>query len=78
MPSSPVQLLKAAAAFIAHAFGLWGSLPETTRLLIALGLCVFLIINGSRADRTGVSVTYFFSAFAVFAYIFRMGIHMMQ
>lgn len=78
MPSSPTQLLKAVAAFIGGAFGLWGSLPETTRVIIALGLCVFLIFNGSKADRTGVSVTYFFSAFAVFAYIFRMGIHMIQ
>lgn len=78
MPSSPTQLLKAVAAFIGGVFSLWGSLPETTRVLIALGLCVFLIFNGSKADRTGVSVTYFFSAFAVFAYIFSMGIHMMQ
>jgi hypothetical protein len=39
---------------------------------------MLLIFNGSRADRTGVSVTYFFGAFAVFAYIFRMGVHMMQ
>jgi len=78
MPSSPTQLLKALVAFIGGVFGLWGSLPETTRVLIALGLCVFLIFNGSKADRTGVSVTYFFSAFAVFAYIFSMGIRMMQ
>jgi len=70
--------LKAVAAFIAGAFGLWGSLPEMTRVLIALGLCVLLIFSGSRAERTGVSVTYFFSAFAVFAYIFRIGIHMLQ
>jgi hypothetical protein len=78
MPSSPAQLIRAVAAFIAGALGLWHSLPETTRVIIALGLCVFLIFNGSRADRTGVSVTYFFSAFAVFAYIFSMGVHMMQ
>jgi hypothetical protein len=78
MPSFLIQLIKAVVAFIVGAFGLWGSLPETTRVIIALGLCVFLIFNGSRADRTGVSVTYFFSAFAVFAYIFSMGIHMMQ
>ncbi len=78
MASSVIHLFKAVAAFIVGALGLWGSLPEMTRVLIALGLCVLLIINGSRADRTGVSVTYFFSAFAVFAYIFSMGIHMMQ
>jgi hypothetical protein len=78
MASSVIHLFKTVAAFIVGALGLWGSLPEMTRVLIALGLCVLLIINGSRADRTGVSVTYFFSAFAVFAYIFSMGIHMMQ
>jgi hypothetical protein len=78
MPSFLIQLFKAVVAFFAGAFGLWGSLPEMTRVIIALGLCMFLILNGSRADRTGVSVTYFFGAFAVFAYIFRMGIHMMQ
>jgi hypothetical protein len=73
-----MQFFKAVVAFIVGALGLWGSLPETTRVIMALGLCVLLIFSGSRADRTGVSVTYFFSAFAVFAYIFSMGIHMMQ
>ena len=78
MPSSLTQLLKAVVGFIGGAMGLWGSLPEPTKVIIALGLCMLLIFNGSRADRTGVSVTYFFGAFAVFAYIFRMGVHMMQ
>ena len=78
MPSVLIQLFKAVVAFFADAIGLWGSIPETTRVIIALGLCMLLIFNGSRADRTGVSVTYFFGAFAVFAYIFRMGVHMMQ
>jgi hypothetical protein len=78
MPSFLIHLFTGVVGFIAGALGLWGSLPETTRVIIALGVCVLLILNGSRADRTGVSVTYFFSAFAVFAYIFRMGIHMMQ
>jgi hypothetical protein len=78
MPSFLIQLFKAVVAFIAGAMGVWGSIPETTRVIIALGLCVLLIFSGSRAERTGVSVTYFFSAFAVFAYIFSMGIHMMQ
>lgn len=78
MPSFLIHVFTGVVGFIVGAFGLWGSLPETTRVIIALGVCVLLILNGSRADRTGVSVTYFFSAFAVFAYIFRMGIHMMQ
>ena len=78
MASSLTQVLKAVVVFIGGAMGLWGSLPEATRVIIALGLCVLLIFNGSRADRTGVSVTYFFGAFAIFAYIFRMGVHMMQ
>jgi hypothetical protein len=78
MPSFLIHLFKGVGAFIGGTLGLWSSLPETTRVILALGLCVFLIFNGSRAERTGVSVTYFFSAFAVFAYIFDMGIHMMQ
>jgi hypothetical protein len=78
MPSVLIQLFKSVIGFLAGAIGLWGSLPEPTRVIIALGLCMLLIFNGSRADRTGVSVTYFFGAFAVFAYIFRMGVHMMQ
>ena len=78
MLSFLIQLPRAVVAFIVGAFALWGSVPEMTRVIIALGLCVILILNGSRADRTGVSVTYFFSAFAVFAYIFSMGVHMMQ
>jgi hypothetical protein len=78
MPSFLIQFFKAVVAFIFGAFGVWGSIPETTRVIMALGLCVLLIFSGSRAERTGVSVTYFFSAFAVFAYIFSMGIHMMQ
>jgi hypothetical protein len=78
MPSFFIQLFKAVVAVFAGVLGFWGSLPETTRVIMALGLCVLLIFSGSRADRTGVSVTYFFSAFAVFAYIFSMGIHMMQ
>ena len=78
MPSFLVQIFKTLVSFLGGAMGLWGSLPETTRVIIALGLCMLLIFNGSRADRTGVSVTYFFGAFAVFAYIFRMGVHMMQ
>ena len=78
MPGFLIDLYRVVTLFLSNSVSLWGSLPEFTRVAIALVLCAFFIFNGSRSDRTGVSVTYFFCAFAAFAYIFRLGVHMMQ
>jgi hypothetical protein len=77
MPSFVITAYRLVLGFLVDSMRLWGSLTELTRIVIALAVCALFITAGARSERTGWSVACFFAAFAAFAYIFDVGIHMM-
>lgn len=56
----------------------WGSLPETTRVLIALLTSGLLVYLATKAEETGWSALLFFAAFGTFTYVIFVGYSFLQ
>jgi hypothetical protein len=56
----------------------WGSLAETTRILIALFASGGTVYAATKAEETGWSAMLFFVAFSIFSYVIFAGYSFLQ
>lgn len=61
-------------AALAH----WDALSQATRIVVALGMVALTIYAASRSETSGMSMIFFFCAFAFFAYVVTMGYSILQ